>query len=71
MITYVVSELGLMFLGGRLGAAGACRSGRGNTPECDEGTGRQIAAEEGAMTFIPSFSEPEKKQNRLNVSKNS
>lgn len=75
MFTYIVSELGLMFLGGRLGAAAACRDGweagggGGNcVAECGGGTGGESAAEEGAICFKPSFLRPEKKQNRENLS---
>lgn len=60
-----------MFLGGRLGAPGASRYERGSTAGCNGDTGRETAAEEGGINFKPTFSEPEKKQNRLNVSKNS
>lgn len=75
MFTHIVSELGLMFLGGRLGAAGTCRDeweaggGGGNCiAECDGSIGGASAAEEGVFCFKPSFLGSEIKQNRLNLS---
>lgn len=67
MLTYIISELGLMFLGGRLGAAGACKEGwragggGGNCiAEYGGGAGGETVAEECAGCLKPSFLEPEK-----------